>query len=507
MGAAVSAEPGGSSSTSSAQSSFRTFVCSPNEDDFFPPCKEVLVKEGTGEHHHRGKPARVSTSRASGQIGTDGQKQDTPGLVAMQERLQTKLSDYHMEEPLKSFPLQVQQQPPKTASIHGDIPPLNPIDATNVEPVRVSDSTAVHQDLKKGSEIEGPGRPLESTAELPSEPTFDGPACKELGVDIAALIDNNKDDSFIALILQGEDPALAGITLPQEAELTQQFPTDDLTRAYPAGQEKKPGETPLLAKSVTRSGIEARGGKMLPEAPLGPIGTSPFPSTTFMGPNLQTRTVTGTPFNRGFVPMSSLMAKSSSGSGARARSHTPVPQQLSGELPLADLATLGTTPPTGCERQLIEIALRKMFSKLETVALDHVVDTFREWRLPASVAIVQQGSPITTGPGLSILLDGVVDVLHRPKGSTVTAAELEKVCTYDRTGQCFGELELIYNAPRGSGATRRTHWATTATRTPVTLWSITRDALQQEVIGHCYLGTNVNAWTPASGLGNMLTMV
>ena len=35
--------------------------------------------------------------------------------------------------------------------------------------------------------------------------------------------------------------------------------------------------------------------------------------------------------------------------------------------------------------------------------------------------------------------DGVIDVLHCPAGGTS-----EKVCTYDRCGQCFGELELFY---------------------------------------------------------------
>ena len=41
----------------------------------------------------------------------------------------------------------------------------------------------------------------------------------------------------------------------------------------------------------------------------------------------------------------------------------------------------------------------------------------------------------------------MIDVLHCPTG----AATSEKVCTYDRCGQCFGELELFYGKP-GEGS-------------------------------------------------------
>merc|ERR1711879_449294 len=112
-------------------------------------------------------------------------------------------------------------------------------------------------------------------------------------------------------------------------------------------------------------------------------------------------------------------------------------------------------------------------------ALENITAAFREWKLPPCAAIVKQGTAISSGPGLCILLTGVVDVLHCPKGAT----ESEKVCTYDRCGQCFGELELFFDSPEGGRSNRKLHWATIASRTPVTLWTVTRDVLRKCVPG------------------------
>lgn len=150
-----------------------------------------------------------------------------------------------------------------------------------------------------------------------------------------------------------------------------------------------------------------------------------------------------------------------------------------GALQPADLSTLGATPPSRAERRWIETAVRRMFRSLDPVALESITEAFREWKLEAGTAVVKQQSPINTGPGLCVLFEGVVDVLHRPMGATTN----EKVCTYDRCGQCFGELELLYDAPRGQRNGRKNHWATIATRTPVTLWTIHRDTLRGIVPG------------------------
>mmetsp|Transcript_9168 Transcript_9168/g.20428 ORF Transcript_9168/g.20428 Transcript_9168/m.20428 type:complete len:283 (+) Transcript_9168:62-910(+) len=139
----------------------------------------------------------------------------------------------------------------------------------------------------------------------------------------------------------------------------------------------------------------------------------------------------------------------------------------------ADESTIGTMPPSRLQSHLIEVAVKKMFA-LESSELESVILGFREWRLPANTCIVRQGTAITSGPGLSVLMDGIVDMfLATGKGPP------EKLCTYDRCGQCFGELAQLYTASSASvGAKRRTHWATIATRTATTLWVITRSAFQ-----------------------------
>lgn len=141
----------------------------------------------------------------------------------------------------------------------------------------------------------------------------------------------------------------------------------------------------------------------------------------------------------------------------------------------ADESSMGKEPPPREERRWIEAALRRMFRALGPTALGNIAEAFCEWHLPPKMTIVTQGSPIASGPGLCVLFEGVVDVLHRPKG----AHESEKVCTYDRRGQCFGELELVYDAPRTCGPRRKAHWATIATRTPVTVWVVSRDVLRK----------------------------
>eukprot|EP00930_Biecheleria_cincta_P033690 TRINITY_DN23341_c0_g1_i1.p1 TRINITY_DN23341_c0_g1~~TRINITY_DN23341_c0_g1_i1.p1 ORF type:complete len:413 (-),score=63.94 TRINITY_DN23341_c0_g1_i1:35-1246(-) len=159
----------------------------------------------------------------------------------------------------------------------------------------------------------------------------------------------------------------------------------------------------------------------------------------------------------------------------------PTPKSAIPATPRVDdlpaIGDLGSRRPGTEEKRWIEAAVRRMFSLLAPAALESLIESFREWKLPKGVVIVKQATPISTGPGLCVLLDGVVDVMHCPKG----AKESDKVCTYDRCGQCFGELELFCDGsqmtPRSSG--RKLHWATVATRTPVTLWIVDRKALQQ----------------------------
>ncbi|CAK9050403.1 Cyclic nucleotide-binding domain-containing protein [Durusdinium trenchii] len=134
---------------------------------------------------------------------------------------------------------------------------------------------------------------------------------------------------------------------------------------------------------------------------------------------------------------------------------------------LPQVGELGERPPDHEERRWIEAAVRRMFLLLSPAHYEALMEAFREWKLPPATVIVKQATPVSQGPSLCVLLDGVIDVLHCPTGATTS----EKVCTYDRCGQCFGELELFYEK-RGQGAGRKLHWATIATRTEVTLWTV-----------------------------------
>jgi len=141
--------------------------------------------------------------------------------------------------------------------------------------------------------------------------------------------------------------------------------------------------------------------------------------------------------------------------------------------------TVGTYPPSFDERRWIEKAIRRMFFSLNAINLDTITQAFREWQLPPHTIILKQGSPIEQGPGLCVLYEGVVDVMHKQKGGS----EDEKMCTYDRPGQCFCELELIYDTPKATGTQRKTHWATICARSAVILWAVDRTVLRRHLPG------------------------
>lgn len=154
-----------------------------------------------------------------------------------------------------------------------------------------------------------------------------------------------------------------------------------------------------------------------------------------------------------------------------------VPSQHGCEAPpAADPALLGSEPPGVEDRRWIDATVRRMFRSLGPETLLQIANSFREWRLPASVAIQQQSAPISTGPGVCVLTSGVVDVFHHPLKA---GEEAQKVCTYDRCGQSFGDLELIYEPM--SSTPRKSHWASVVTRTPVVLWVVDRQLLQAAV--------------------------
>jgi len=388
--------------------------------------------------------------------------------MTMQERLHTKITGIQVEDTSKTLLLQSmhhKEEVGRTKPLPGD-----------------SNEPSVHD---------------KSADELHSDE--DGEP--RLNIDLAALIENNRDNEFLARLLQGDSPGADPRKIARDRSGAKPPITSEATLVTPSPGDASQQDVTTGITQESRTAIGLRG--QTPDLPMRPV---------ISGPSVQARRPPNTTPFQGFVPMSAHTAGKGRGttniSVGGQRQSSPARARVE-DLRLADLASIGSNQPQNCERQLIELALRKMFSKLETVAIDHVVDAFREWRLPPNVAIVQQGAPITTGPGLCILKDGVIDVLHCPtgKGAPARSAELERVCTYDRNGQCFGELELIYNGPRPNGAPRKTHWATIATRTQATVWTITRDALQQEVLRSSYLGAEATAWAPVTGIGNVLTMV
>lgn len=191
------------------------------------------------------------------------------------------------------------------------------------------------------------------------------------------------------------------------------------------------------------------------------------------------------------VPRISPSATCSIGTGFDGMNHDEPSLDIS-QLSMADTSQMGTSPPSGDARVLIEGTLRKVLHSVHLrTLLPQIVGAFREWTVDPNVAFVQQGGLASTGPALCILVSGVVDVLHRPQGSR----SFEKVCTYDRCGQCFGEVELLFCCPRcftsldprlqaSCPAQRKFHWATVATRTIANVWSLRKDVLRSQLRGY-----------------------
>lgn len=129
--------------------------------------------------------------------------------------------------------------------------------------------------------------------------------------------------------------------------------------------------------------------------------------------------------------------------------------------------------PSGIDLALIAEVLTHTF-RIKAERLAPASQLFECWTIPPGVAIVEQGMPVSSGPAFSILSEGTVDVFVRPAGG----AHSEHMLTYDKPGQCFGNVELLHPA-LASSAQRRRHWATMATRTPVVLWAVRQGALHK----------------------------
>jgi len=100
-----------------------------------------------------------------------------------------------------------------------------------------------------------------------------------------------------------------------------------------------------------------------------------------------------------------------------------------------------------------------MFAALEAEDLEKVIKAFVAFPAEPDVVVIKQGAEVdSTEPALFVIEEGELDVYK-------TGVEAP-VFTYTKQGQSFGELALLYNAPRA---------ATVKAKTKSTLWAIDRN--------------------------------
>lgn len=100
-----------------------------------------------------------------------------------------------------------------------------------------------------------------------------------------------------------------------------------------------------------------------------------------------------------------------------------------------------------------------MFSALSGDALPTVVKAFNEMKITAGTTVITEGDEVLgEGPALYVLETGKLSVFKKTQEAAVTQ--------YTNPGQYFGELALLYNAPRA---------ATVKADEDCTLWCLDRD--------------------------------
>lgn len=118
------------------------------------------------------------------------------------------------------------------------------------------------------------------------------------------------------------------------------------------------------------------------------------------------------------------------------------------------------------QEQRIRDALAQafMFAALDERELKIVVDAFKEHNFTKGDAVIKQYDDVTDdSPGLFVLEQGELAAYKRKtKEDTFPGNQVYK---YGKTGESFGELALLYNAPRA---------ATVMAEGDCTLWSIDR---------------------------------
>jgi cAMP-dependent protein kinase regulator len=118
-------------------------------------------------------------------------------------------------------------------------------------------------------------------------------------------------------------------------------------------------------------------------------------------------------------------------------------------------------PKTDEQKARLTAALLKsfMFAALQAEELEKVIKAFVAFPAEADQVVITQGAEVnSTEPALFVLEEGEADVYK-------TGVEAP-VFTYTKQGQSFGELALLYNAPRA---------ATVKAKTACQLWAIDRN--------------------------------
>lgn len=115
---------------------------------------------------------------------------------------------------------------------------------------------------------------------------------------------------------------------------------------------------------------------------------------------------------------------------------------------------------TPAQRKRIADAVSEsfMFAALSHDQLSPVIDAFEEVAIDAGATVIEEGAQVgPTDRGLYVMESGEMDVFKKGKEGAVF--------TYTEMGQYFGDLALLYNAPRS---------ATVISTKPSVLWSIDR---------------------------------
>mmetsp|Transcript_110271 Transcript_110271/g.206697 ORF Transcript_110271/g.206697 Transcript_110271/m.206697 type:complete len:1466 (-) Transcript_110271:103-4500(-) len=131
----------------------------------------------------------------------------------------------------------------------------------------------------------------------------------------------------------------------------------------------------------------------------------------------------------------------------------------------------GFVPPVNAKSavqyDMIKAACSKsfMFSALSNENLKMVIDAFKgPQKVKKGVEVIREGATVSSEePSLFILEKGQLNVFKAKQGKKHPGAQ---VFTYDKTGQAFGEVALLYNCPRT---------ATVIASKESLLWSIDRD--------------------------------